>query len=258
MVSSAMVIKYLKNSDDYVSGEDIATDLQVSRASVWKHIKNLRGMGFDISASTNKGYKLVAVPDIPSAEVLSSLLNTSLIGRSIEYHKQIASTNSRAMELGFAGAASGTVVTADLQTAGKARNGERWPSPPGKNLYLSIVLHPRIALAFAGEVADIALRSTEKAVHRFFPDVAVSLENSGLFANERKLGGVLCEVCGEIDRIHYMALGIGLNVSHCESGSGAESIFSLTGKMLSRAELTAAVLEEFEHLYLKWKENDQT
>lgn len=256
MPSSAAVVKILRGSSGYVSGEEIAAGLEVSRASVWKRIKSLRSMGFDISASTNKGYKLVSVPDVPSAEVLSSLLNTSLIGQVIKYHPEIASTNDRAMELALSGAACGTVVTADRQSAGKARNGGSWSSPPGKNLYLSIVVRPGVALDHAGEIADIALKSLGLGVNRFFSDTLFSLCNHGLFFGKKKLGGVLCEVRGEIDLVHYMAVGVGLNVSHCKADSGAESLFSLTGKMLSRAELTVAVLEEFEHLYLKWKVNE--
>ncbi|MCK5131395.1 MAG: biotin--[acetyl-CoA-carboxylase] ligase [Candidatus Sabulitectum sp.] len=256
MPSSAAVVKILRGSGSYVSGEEIAAGLGVSRASVWKRISSLRNMGFDISASTNKGYKLVSVPDVPSAEVLSSLLNTSLIGQVIEYHPEIASTNDRAMELGLSGAACGTVVTADRQTAGKARNGGSWSSPPGKNLYLSIVLRPGVALSRVGEVADIALESLGLAVSRFFCDTRLLFCKHGLFFGEKKLGGVLCEMRGEIDLVHYMAVGVGLNVSHCKVDSGTESLFSLTGKMFSRAELTVAVLEEFEHLYLKWNENE--
>lgn len=257
MQSSAAVVKILRGSSGFISGEEIAESLGVSRAAVWKHIKNLRDTGFDISASTNRGYMLVAVPDVPSVEVLSSLLNTSVFGSAIEYHPVIASTNDRAMELGASGAACGTVVTADRQTAGKARSGGRWPSPSGKNLYLSIVLHPEVALARAGEVVDVALGSLVQAVSRFFPDIRLSLRSNGLFCGEKKLGGVLCEVKGEIDTIHHMAAGVGLNVSHYKADSGTESLFSLTGKMLSRAELTVAVIEEFENLYLDWRKNEQ-
>ncbi|MCD4706458.1 MAG: HTH domain-containing protein [Candidatus Sabulitectum sp.] len=258
MPSSAAVVRILRNSNGFVSGEEIAESLGVSRAAVWKHIRNLRNMGFDISASTNKGYMLVAVPDIPSVEVLSSLLSTYVFGKTVEYHPVITSTNDRAMELGLSGAACGTVVTAGSQTAGKARNGGSWSSPSGKNLYLSIVVRPGVAMARAGEVADMALRSLDLAACRFFPDMNLTLRDYGLFLGEKKLGGVLCEVRGEIGLIHYMAAGAGLNISHHEVRSGTESLFSLTGKMLSRAELTAAVIEEFENLYLNWRKNEQT
>ena len=253
---SAAVVQILRSSSDYVSGEDVATELGVTRASVWKCVKNLRDMGFNISASTNKGYKLESVPDIPSAPVLSSLLSTSSIGKTIEYHDRISSTNDRAMTLGLSGASSGTVVTASAQSAGKARNGETWSSPPGKNLYLSILVRPEVALARAEEIADLALQSLYLSVIRFFPESGFLLNTDGLFFHGKKLGGVLCEVKGEISKIYYMAAGVGLNVSHCETDSDTGSLFSITGKMLSRAEITVALLEEFEKLYLEWETNE--
>lgn len=256
MPSSAEVARILRDAGGFVSGEEIAYALGVSRASVWKRIKALRCMGFNISASTNRGYQLENIPDVPSVEVLSALLNTTLIGKTIEYHSQIDSTNARAMVLGFSGAASGTIVTANRQTAGKARNGGTWSSPPGKNLYLSIVVRPDIPLARASEIADLALHSLYLSAKRFFPEYVFLLNDHGLFSGGKKLGGVLCEVRGEIDLVYHMAVGIGLNVSHCKNGSNTISLFSLTGKMLSRAEITVAVLEKFEQLYLEWKADE--
>lgn len=256
MSSTSAVVRILKSSEGFVSGEKIAEELGVSRASVWKSIKTLRNAGFDISASTNKGYQLVSIPDIPSAEVMLSLLNTSVFGRSIEYHPVISSTNDRAMELGSGGAACGAVITADRQTAGRARRGGVWASPSGKNLYLSIVVRPDVSLVRAEEVAGLALNALGLAAGRFFPDICFSQSDRGLFFHEKKLGGVLCEACGEIDIVHHMAVGIGLNVSHSKVDSQSTSLFLITGEMPSRAELTVAVLEEFEKHYLKWRNNE--
>ncbi len=256
MPSTAAVVRMLKSSEGFVSGEEIAGKLNVSRASVWKRIQNLRSMGFDITASTKKGYRLISLPDTPSSEVLSSVLNTSFIGKKIEYHSQITSTNERAMALGQTGAPSGTVVTADRQSAGKAREGGTWSSPPGKNLYLSVILKPSVTLVRAGEIAELAASSLKASVEKYFPEFSFRISDYGLFSGQRKLGGILCEACGEISKIYYMAVGVGLNVSHFDSDSASDSLFSLTGKMLSRAELTAAVLENIEEQYLKWKSND--
>jgi BirA family biotin operon repressor/biotin-[acetyl-CoA-carboxylase] ligase len=252
--SAAEVVKILRSSGGYVSGEEIALRLGISRAGVWKHIKTLRNMGFEVSAFTNRGYKLISVPDVPSSEVLSSILKTTVFGNSIEYHAVIDSTNDKAMELGRQGASSGTVVTADRQTAGKARNGGIWPSPSGKNLYLSILVRPGVELVRANEIALIALHSLASVVSGLFPDRSFVIQNSGIYSGDRKLGGILCEVQGEIGMIHHMVAGAGLNVSHHGHEDGTESLYSLSGKMLSRAELTASLLEEVERLFMKWKE----
>ncbi len=256
MPSLAPLVRILKSSEGFISGEEIAGSLEVSRASVWKRIKKLRSMGFEINACTNKGYRLISLPDTPSSEVLSSVLNTSFIGKKIEYHSLITSTNERAMILGRTGAPSGTVVTADRQSAGRARGGGIWSSPPGNNLYLSVVVKPPVALHRACEIADLAVSSLKMSVYNFFPEHNFRISDYGLWCGQKKLGGVLCEVCGEIGRIYHMAVGIGLNVSHFESDTKSDSLFSLTGKMLSRAELTADLLENLEAQYLKWNTND--
>ena len=256
MPSEAEVVKILKGSNEYISGEEIALRLNVSRASVWKRIKKLRDMGFNISAVTNKGYQLLSIPDIPSNEVLSSLLNTSIIGRDIRYYSEITSTNDIAIRLGSSGANSGIVVTADRQTAGKARNGGIWPSPPGNNLYMSVLLRPKIILARAAEISNLALKALELAIAKSFKTIQFDREENGLFFSGEKVGGVLCEVHGEIELIHYMAVGIGLNVSHYSKESQAASLLSITGENRSRAQLTASILEEFENLYSKWNRNE--
>ncbi len=85
----------LSAADTFVSGEEIAGRLGITRAGVWKHIDALRRAGFEISSSTNRGYRLTGIPDTPSPEVLSAMLNTAFMGRTIEYHPVISSTNER-------------------------------------------------------------------------------------------------------------------------------------------------------------------
>jgi len=255
--TAAETVRYLRAHGGFISGQEIADRLGVTRAAVWKHITVLRENGFDISSSTKKGYKLDSVPDIPSEEVLSSLLNTISFGKTIEYHQVIESTNTRAMSLGHQGASEGTVVTADSQTAGKSKGGGSWVSPSGKNLYMSVLLKPEVSADRLFEVERMALDSLARAVSACCPELPLELLETGLFTGERKIGGVLCEACGEIGRIHHAVAGIGLNVTHRSESPYTGSILELTGRTLSRAELTASVLEYFEAAYRKWLRHEQ-
>lgn len=248
------IVSLLKNSVDYLSGEQIASYLGVSRASVWKSIKKLRANGFEINAVTNRGYKLLSVPDIPSEAVLSSMLNTSLIGKSIKYYPEIESTNKTAMALAQNGATSGTVVTAERQTEGKARFGNTWHSPSGKNLYLSIILKPRISFTEISEIQTIAFHSLKEATKFFLPELDLCVTDKGLFSGNNKIGGVLCEFQGDTDNLHFVVVGFGLNISH--KGLKTESILSLTGKKLLRSEVACKVLELFEEKFLEWEKNE--
>ena len=255
--TAAETVRYLRASGGFVSGQEIADRLGITRAAVWKHITALREGGFVISSFTNRGYRLDSVPDLPSEEVLYSLLNTVNFGKTIEYHEVIESTNIRAMSLGHQGAPEGTVVTADCQTAGKSKGGGLWESPPGKNLYMSVLLKPYVPADLIFELERIALNSLAEAVGGICPDLPLETLEKGLFCKGSKIGGVLCEVCGEINRIHHAVAGIGLNVTHRSDSPATGSILELTGKTPSRAELTASVLEHFEASYRKWLRHEQ-
>ncbi len=250
--TASETVRYLRESRGFVSGQEIAGRLGITRAAVWKHINSLRERGFGITSVTNKGYHLDSVPDLPSEVVLHSLLSTALVGSVIEYHPVIPSTNTRAMSLGHQGSPEGTVVTADSQTAGKARNGGVWASPPGKNLYLSVLLMPEVPADMLFKLGDIALRALKEAVNAFCPDLALEILDTGLYCMGNKIGGVLCEACGEIGRIHHAVAGIGLNVTHHPASAPASSITELAGTTPSRAELTVTLLEALERHYLKW------
>lgn len=254
--TAAEIVRLLRAGDGDVSGQKIAEQLGVTRAAVSKNIACLRDLGFEILSSTRVGYQLIAVPDIPSAEVLSSLLHSRVMGNKIEYHKEIISTNQRAMRLGHTGATEGTVVTADTQTGGKARGGKAWASPSGRNLYMSVILTPKISVDRTVEIERLALEALAAGVNNLCPSLPLTLLKTGLWSGRGKIGGILCEVCGEIDSIHHIVAGIGLNISHHDSLPDSESVFSLTGRVLSRAEVTASVLDNLEKLYLKWKRNE--
>ena len=71
-------------------------------------------------------------------------LQTAFIGCQIEHHHQVASTNDIAIARGKAGAAEGTLVIAEHQTAGRGRYGRKWEAPPSKCLLVSVVLRHRL------------------------------------------------------------------------------------------------------------------
>ena len=120
----------------------ISDKLGLSRAAVWKHVSALRAQGYRIDALPARGYRLVEIPDRLGPLELRPLLGTREIGQVLHCHDELPSTNDRAKDLAEEGAAHGEVVVAERQTAGRCRRGRSWASPPGKNLYLSVVLRP--------------------------------------------------------------------------------------------------------------------
>jgi len=87
------ILNELKNNADYISGETLSSILNVSRAAIWKHIKNLKAKGYLIDGVSNKGYKLISSPDLIDKSEVLSLTRTSIVGKNIIYFDDIDSTN---------------------------------------------------------------------------------------------------------------------------------------------------------------------
>ncbi|MEA2097138.1 MAG: HTH domain-containing protein, partial [Candidatus Cloacimonadota bacterium] len=111
----------LLKKDEFVSGELLAEKLGISRTAIWKQIKSLKDIGYEIESVKNKGYRLVLKPDIPLPEEIKNGLDTKIIGKKIIYFKTIDSTNSYCKNLVREGIVEGTVVVADIQKKGRGR-----------------------------------------------------------------------------------------------------------------------------------------
>ena len=122
------ILEALRETDGYVSGQDLCNKFGVSRTAVWKAIKQLKEAGYEIEAVPNKGYHIVSAPDLMNKVELESIRNTTWAGQEIYYYDVTDSTNIRAKELAEEGHPSGTLVVADRQEAGRGRRGRSWDS----------------------------------------------------------------------------------------------------------------------------------
>src|SRR5512139_1434469 len=107
-----------------------------------------------------------------NVDLVQQGLTTSRLGRPLHYCLEITSTNSRARELADGGAAEGTVVVAESQSQGRGRLGRRWESPPFTNLYLSILLRPRLSPAHAAQITLMAAVALAEVVDAYVPGQA--------------------------------------------------------------------------------------
>ncbi len=181
---------------------------------------------------------------------LSSLLETRWLGRSLELHARLASTNTEAMERAAAGAPHGAAVLADEQTAGRGRQGRPWHSPPGANLYLSAVLRPKIRPAEAPTLSLAAAVGLAAGLTPFLPQPPLLKWPNDLLVRDRKLSGVLVEMSASATRVNHVVLGLGVNVNlHQLPAELAELATSLrleAGAPVDREEVCASVLNHLE------------
>lgn len=111
--------------DSYLSGEEMAKRLGVSRTAVWKHIQELRRDGYDIVSHSRSGYSLQSAPDTLRPEEIKNGLRTRRIGREIRFYPIVDSTNLEAKRLAQQGAPDGLIVVAEEQGKGRGRSSAR-------------------------------------------------------------------------------------------------------------------------------------
>lgn len=207
------VLGYLEgHREESVSGESLAELFGVSRTAVWKAIKSLRDEGFNIDAGTNRGYRLAPESDILTASGIGQWILPELRDKLVVLD-ETDSTNNRARELAATGAASGTVVVADRQTAGKGRMGRSFASPSGSGIYMSIVVDPEADMSRGILITTAAAVATAGAVEAV---TGISLDIkwvNDLYKDTRKLCGILCEAVTDIETggIESVVIGIGIN-----------------------------------------------
>lgn len=140
-------------------------------------------------------------------------LQTSLIACQIEHHSQVGSTNDIAMERGKAGAAEGTVVIAEHQTAGRGRYGRKWNAPVGKSLLVSVVFRHRLLRAqveLPNLIGAIAIARAIRATHGL--DAQIKVPND-VRIKKKKVAGVLTELAYDNQHQPFFVLGFGVNVN---------------------------------------------
>lgn len=243
---------------EFLSGERLSAELGVSRSAVWKQIGQLRQLGYRIEAVPSRGYRLLAAPDLPLAEELRAGLGTRLIGREFRYFTVTDSTNRQAYALGEAGAAEGLAVIADRQTAGKGRMGRTWASPPGVNLYLSVLLRPPLPPQTAPLLTFVSTLAVSRAIA-----AVTGLEPTHKWPNDVLIGGckvagLLNEMSAEADRIRFVVLGIGVNLNMTADQFPADlrmpatSLLLAGGSPVARAEFARELLRQLDALYAEF------
>ncbi|MHB8875967.1 MAG: biotin--[acetyl-CoA-carboxylase] ligase [Myxococcaceae bacterium] len=248
-----LILTFLADGgDDYTSGEALSDKLGLSRTAVWKYVESLRKRGYRIEAAPSRGYRLVEVPDRLTQLELSPLLNTHDIGRTIHHRESLPSTNEFAMRLAAEGAFHGEVVICETQTAGRGRRGRAWISPPGLNLYFSAILRPELPPQRAPELTLVAAVAVAETLREAGAEAGIKWPND-VHVGGRKIAGILTELAADTERVHYVVLGVGVNLNSTPSDfpdelrESATSLLQARSQRVPRALFTAALLTRLEH-----------
>lgn len=236
-----------------ISGAKIAREIGVTRVTVWRWIEKLRALGVRVKGHPRTGYQIEKVPDILAPKLLHRRLQPGPLGKRIYHFFKVDSTNSVAMALGEQGEPHGTLVIAEEQTAGRGRAGHSWHSEKTNGIYMTVLLRPPISPQQAPIItltAGLAVREAILEQTGVAPDLR--WPNDMLFGR-KKFCGILTEMNAEQDRIHFVAVGIGINVNHErvpeQLSSIATSLRIETNRAHSRIEIVARLLRHLDSYY---------
>ena len=247
------ILALLRKRGDYVSGQELCERFGVSRTAVWKAIGQLKKEGFRIEAVQNKGYLLTQGEEVFGRLELQSRMDTKWAGHPVSFYDSLASTNLQAKLDAENGDGEGALIVADMQTAGRGRRGRGWSSPAGTNVYFTLILKPDFAVEMASMVTLVMGIAVAEGIRETCGVEAQIKWPNDIVVNGKKVCGMLAEMSVERDYIHYIVIGVGINVGKQEFppeiAPVATSLYRECGCMVSRTELIVNVMKTFETAY---------
>lgn len=237
-----------QNTNTYLSGQQLADQLGISRNAVWKAIKKLQEQGFTIESKAGTGYRLMETSDIITKDYL---LEHLALPCRIQVHDCLDSTNRVARELDSADLADApSLIIANEQTHGRGRLGRSFYSPPGTGLYMTLAFRPDFGLNKAMLVTTIAAVAVCRAIDDVTGLRAKIKWVNDIYLGDKKICGIMTEAqsnfeTGNIDKI---ILGIGVNCFECAFPEDLQEIaghIEAPKKEFTRAQLAAAIVNQF-------------
>lgn len=201
-----------ENRSKVISGQELANQLHVSRAAIWKAIKTLKEEGYNIEATPNKGYVLLENSDVLSKQGIAYYLTEEI---DIFSYKTIDSTNTQMKKLAINGGKNHSVIVSEEQSAGRGRFGRSFYSPAQKGVYMSVLLKTGDSLQNATMITIKTAVAVRRAIAKLYDiEVAIKWVND-LYYRGKKVCGILSEAISDFESgmIEAIIIGIGINVS---------------------------------------------
>jgi len=207
MKSHQLVYQILARENDYVSGEKIGEELNLSRTSIWKAIQHLQQEGLEIDSIKNRGYKLIQgdliLPDLIQEK-------TNLI---VHYKPETKSTQTDAKEGIEAGNKGNTLYLSTCQTAGRGRFQRPYYSPSQGGIYMSLHIQPNLHYEKLPSYTLLVAAAVYKAIKNLtMIEVDIKWVNDIYFKN-KKIAGILTEAMTSVETglVTDVIIGLGIN-----------------------------------------------
>ena len=260
MTKERLLDLFEQNRGKYFSGEDIAQELSVSRAAVWKAVKALQSDGYDIDAVPNKGYCLSYSTDILSSQGIQKYLSADTPKIDINVVPITNSTNTIIREKINTGISEGYLVIANEQSSGRGRLGRSFFSPKDTGIYMSLLLKPKYCSGEqATKITTIAAVAVCEAIESISNEVAKIKWVNDIFVRNKKVCGILTEGSFNLEsgQLDHAILGIGINVYMPKDGF-PDDLKQIAGSIFCSSQNDAKnrlVSEFLNRFFIYYKEN---
>jgi BirA family biotin operon repressor/biotin-[acetyl-CoA-carboxylase] ligase len=212
---------FLQAGDNFVSGNDLARKLAISRPAVWARLQRLETAGFAFEAVRNRGHRLREIPSCVHPALLDWWAHVNQLSLPFLYFPSIDSTNTEAERQFQQGRNAPFIVVSSEQTAGRGRRGRTWISDAADNLYLTLALEPQLPAQILSGFTLWAGIHLAQGLNKFLDRKQGAGQNNAIMLkwpndleyDGRKVGGLLAEAKSDSDGIRQLIVGFGLNVS---------------------------------------------
>jgi len=210
------VVKMLyEHQSEYISGQYIANQLNISRAAVKKVIDQLKADGCDIDSINHKGHKLNASPNRWYRGIINKVLESNHLVSKIEVYDSVESTQTIAKQ-SLVDNQYTMLILSDEQTKGRGRFNRNWSSSKGKGLWMSVVLRPNVSFAMIPKFNLFIALGIRDAIQAFSKDKVEIKWPNDIYINDKKVCGFLTEMVANADAVEAIICGIGINLNHQE------------------------------------------
>ena len=249
------VVKMLyEHQSEYISGQYIANQLNISRAAVKKVIDQLKADGCDIDSINHKGHKLNASPNRWYRGIINKVLESNHLVSKIEVYDSVESTQTIAKQ-SLVDNQYTMLILSDEQTKGRGRFNRNWSSSKGKGLWMSVVLRPNVSFSMIPKFNLFIALGIRDAIHAFSKDKVEIKWPNDIYINDKKVCGFLTEMVANADAVEAIICGIGINLNHQEEDFSdiirhrATSIRLHYSEEINRYQFLKRLIEEIEKRY---------
>ena len=254
------VLTFLQtHNTEYLSGQDLSDVLKISRVAVWKQIKKIQELGYNIESKQKMGYKLVSNSDLPLPWEITASLKTKKIGKRVFYFENTDSTQNEAKKIAHDPLNDGAIIVTTRQTDGKGRSGRKWILPKG-GIGFSVILKPDFDIGrttLFPIAVSVALSNTIEKLFEITPELKWP---NDITIKGKKVAGILVDAAFESNSIEYLILGVGINLdveakkiekqlSQTPNFYGITSLSQHSKKKIRQVELIQTFLLELEKIY---------